>query len=382
MFVAAVFFGFGIGIFAINLMKSIARQRTQDAIDIQASHLQIHRRGFTQNKEPSLTIDQAEALATRLRQMPNVAAVAQRLSLEAVIASPTNSMAGEAKGVLPAQERRVSVLQDFIVAGSYLSQEPKNEILISQRTADKLKLKLKSKVVLTLKDAQGEIVGGAFKVVGIFVTPSTPFDEATFLLNYDDLAELAQLHRPHEIAIKLSDPDYLTQVETQIKATVPAQLTVENWKELLPELHAFDGFLNMVGLLLSVIIIIGLGFSLLNTMNMIVQERSREIGVLRAIGLGKSRVFLLLLKEAGLMMLMGATLGIALGVALVGIASKTGVRLTDDGGALGIRPVVYPGLHPEMLLVISGIALVLTLLVSALPAFRALGIKPLNVDRS
>ena len=376
VFIAAAFFGFGVAILAINLMKSISKQRTDDAINIQSTHLQIHKKGFTEDKEIAFYISNADNILTQLNANANVEATAKRISSNAVIASPENSVAGEVKGVIPQQENKVSVLKDFIVEGNYLDEAKSNEILVSKKTADKLKLKLKSKLVLTFKDSKGDILGGAFKVAGIFATPSTPFDEATFLVRYDDLAALAQLTQPHEIAIRLKDISQLPQTETAIKSILSNDLEINNWKELLPELTAFDGFLNMVGTLFSIVIIIGLGFSLMNTMNMIVQERTHEIGMLRAIGLRKSKVLFMLMKESGMMMFIGSLPGIILGIIIVSITSKTGIKITDDGGSLGIRSVVYPNLNPELLVMIAVIATVLTTIISVFPALRAFNIKP------
>lgn len=88
---------------------------------------------------------------------------------------------------------------------------------------------------------------------------------------------------------------------------------MNNWKELLPELNAFDALINMVGVLFTIIVILGLGFSLMNIMNMIVQERTHEIGMLRAIGQSKFKVFSMLLNEAGVLMMIGAVSGILFG---------------------------------------------------------------------
>ena len=376
VFVAAAFLGFGVAILAINLMKSISQQRTNDAIDIQTSHIELHKKGFIEDKEISQFIPDADVLISEIRKVPNVNSVSKRISSNAVIASSENSVAGEIKGVFPEDEKKVSVLKDFIVDGTFLTGSSENQILVSKKIADKLKLKIRSKVVLTLKAANGEIVGAAFKVAGIFVTPSSPFDEMTFVVNYTDIAALMGISQPHEIAVRVTDANLLQTTEQAIKSKLPISIAINNWKELLPELTAFDGFLNMVGVLFSIVIIIGLGFSLLNTMNMIVQERTKEIGMLRAIGLSRLKVLSMLVKEAGMMMFVGSFSGIILGVVLVLITSKTGIRITSDGGALGIRSTVYPNLNPELLVMIIIIASVLTSVISLFPALRAFNIKP------
>lgn len=381
VFLLAAFFGFAMALFTLNLMKSISQQRLDDAKNLQTGDLQIHKMGFQDDKDITLFIPNAENVIQKVKENANVDVVAKRISTNAVAASPENSIGCEIKGVEPTTEREISVVQDFLVEGSYLSTDMRMPILISKKTADKLKLKLKSKIIITLKNTQEEIVGGSFRVAGIFATPSTPFDENTVIVNYTDLQELGSISEPQEIAIKIKDPTKLIETQSGIQETLSAEYEVNNWKELLPELNAFDAFINMVGVLFTIIVILGLGFSLMNIMNMIVQERTHEIGMLRAIGQSKFKVFSMLLNEAGVLMMIGAVSGILFGYVLILIASKVGVPISSGLDMLGIRPVMYPKLNPEIIIMVIVIAKILTVAIASIPAYRAMRIKPNGVLR-
>ncbi|WP_445721235.1 ABC transporter permease [Flavobacterium sp.] len=381
VFLLAAFFGFAMALFILNLMKSISQQRLDDAKNLQTSDLQIHKMGFQDDKDITLFIPNAENVIQKVKENANVDVVAKRISTNAVAASPENSIGCEIKGVEPTTEREISVVQDFLVEGSYLSTDMRMPILISKKTADKLKLKLKSKIIITLKNTQEEIVGGSFRVAGIFATPSTPFDENTVIVNYTDLQELGSISEPQEIAIKIKDPTKLIETQSGIQETLSAEYEVNNWKELLPELNAFDAFINMFGVLFTIIVILGLGFSLMNIMNMIVQERTHEIGMLRAIGQSKFKVFSMLLNEAGVLMMIGAVSGILFGYVLILIASKVGVPISSGLDMLGIRPVMYPKLNPEIIIMVIVIAKILTVAIASIPAYRAMRIKPNGVLR-
>jgi putative ABC transport system permease protein len=376
VFLLASFFGFAMALFALNLMKSISQQRLDDAKNLQTSDLQIHKKGFQEDKDITFIIPNADNVIQQIEKTKNVQVVAKRISSNAVAASPENSIGCEVKGVVPATESKISVIKDFLVEGNYLNVEMKTPILISRKTADKLKLKIKSKIIITLKDAKGEIVGGSFKVAGIFATPSTPFDENTVIVNYSDLQELASITQPQEIAIKLQDPTKLLETQSAIQQSLSKEYEVNNWKELLPELNAFDAFINMVGVLFTIITILGLGFSLMNIMNMIVQERTHEIGMLRAIGQSRFNIFSILLKEAGILMAIGSISGILLGIFFISIAGKHGVPISSGLDILGIRPVMYPKLNPELVIMIAVIATILTLIIASIPAYKAMKTKP------
>lgn len=376
VFIGATVLGFAMALFTLNTMKAISQQRLDDAINLQTSDLQIHRAGFMDNKEVTYTLPEAEQVIARIASLPGVAAVAKRISSNAVVASPENTIAGEIKGVVPQEESKISVLSNFLVEGEMLRPDQKLPMLISKKTADKLKVKLHSKVVVTLQAANGEITGGAFRVQGIFATPSTPFDEGTVIARYDDLKKLAGIDAPHELAIKVAAPADLAEVQKNIEDQLSDVYQIDNWQYLLPELFAFDSFINMVGVLFTIIIMLGLGFSLMNTMNMIVQERTQELGMLRAIGQGKWSVFAMLMKEAGLMMLVGAIGGILLGVLFVTLASRHGISISQGLDFLGIRPVIYPTLNVGLLMTIILLATLITLVIATFPASRALRIQP------
>ena len=376
VFILAAFFGFAIALFTLNLMKSISQQRLDDAKNIKTGDLQIHREGFQQNKDITLSIPDADTIIERVSKIENIAVVSKRISSEAVASSPENSIGCEIKGVIPEQEKQLSVLNDFLLEGTYLDNTSNNQILISKKTADKLNLKLKSKIIVTLKATNDEIVGGSFRVAGVFATPSTPFDEGTVVVNYKDLQQLSGATEPHEIAVKLKEPANFLEAQIAISSILSNGLEVNNWKTLLPELNAFDGFINMVGFIFTIIVILGLGFSLMNIMNMIVQERTQEIGMLRAIGQSKWKIYSMLLREAGTLMMIGAVSGIVFGYILIAITGNTGVSISSGLDMLGIRPIIYPKLNPEILVMVIVITTILTLIITSVPALKAMKIKP------
>lgn len=370
IFICAALFGIALAIFALNLMKSISGQRLEDAISLQTGHMQIHRSGFIDDNDVTIMLDNADDIIKQLNSVEEIEAISKRIVANGMIASPENSLVGEISGIEPQAESEVSALRHYLIEGTWFGAETHNPALIGRRMADRLNLELHSKFVVSLKNSYGELTGGAYRVAGIFKTPNAFFDESNALVRYDDLSKLTGATQPHEIVIKLSDGDMLHDVRQTVDQAAGMGNKVSDWKTLLPELHAFSGFTDMVGMLFTIIILLGLGFGLLNSMNMIVQERTREIGMLRAIGQSRSSVFFMLMQEAGLMMLIGSTAGILLGIGIVYIAATTGISLGDGFGTLGIRETIYPELHWGQLIMMIILASVLTLIISAIPASK------------
>ncbi len=376
IFMAAALLGIALAILALNLMKSISTQRLEDAISIQTGHLQIHRMGFTDDHDPGLFIQNEKEINGLLYANRAAINYSKRQVVNAMAASAENALICLVKGVQPDQEKKVSALENYLIEGSWFNEDISNPVLVSSEIAGRLNLSLHAKLIITIKNSKGELEGGAFRIAGIFKTPNTAFDEGNVLVDYNDLATLTGLREPHEYAIHLNDSEQLPGFEAKLDAALQGDIEVKSWKQLLPELFAFSGFTDLVSVLFTIIILLGLGFGLLNTMNMIVQERTREIGMLRAIGQGQGAVFQMLFKESGLMMGLGGLCGIALGVTLVAITSQTGIRLGDGFGSLGIRSVIYPAIFPGQLAMLLVLTLIMTLVISALPASRAYRIDP------
>ena len=376
IFIGAAFFGLALAIFTINLMKGIAAQRLDDAVSIQTGHLQIQNKDFNTFREIDQYIADPAQVRALLKDQPQIVSMTERMVSEAVLTTPENTSIAQLAGVKPEIEIQFSALKDYLIGGTFLEGDLPKPILVSKKTAERLKLSIRSKVIVTLKAVSGEIVGGAFRVSGIFETPNTPYDENNAIVKYSDLGELSGIRNPHEIAILVNDRMQLTRIEGFLVKNLPSDYRHYSWITLLPQLYAFNGFTEAVSMLFTIIILLGLGFGLLNTMNMIVQERTREIGMLRAIGQSKWSVFFMLVKESGFLMFIGSLTGILLGIVIVNMTSQTGVPLGSGFALLGIRATIYPVVVWPMIVMVCVLATLLTVIISVFPAFRALRIRP------
>ena len=381
IFIGAAFCGLALAIFTINLMKGIAAQRLDDAVSIQTGHIQIQNKDFNTFREIDQYIANPREVKNLLKGQPQIVSITERMVVEAVLTTPENTSIARLTGVKPEMEKGFSALKDYLIAGEYPDGDLPKPILVSKKTAERLKLGLRSKVIVTLKDASGQIVGGAFRISGIFETPNTSYDGNNAIVKYDDLGGLSGIKNPHAIAILVKDRMQLAHIKDFFSKNLPSAYRYYSWAELLPGLYAFNGFTEAVSTLFTIIILLGLGFGLLNTMNMIVQERTREIGMLRAIGQSKWSVFSMLVKESGFLMLIGSVTGILLGIVIVNITSQTGVPLGAGFAELGIRATIYPIVVWPMIFMVCVLATVLAFIISVFPAFRALRIKPYSALR-
>ncbi len=175
--ITAVALGLAAGIFSLAVMNGLTEQKMRTAIENQTSHIQIHEEGFTANKDVKLFLKNADIIEQHLQSDKAVKAFSMRTVSTGMVASSKGSVGLQLNGINPESEKQVTYIWQNMREGDYLSEDSRKPILISSKTADKLEVKMKSKVVLTLQDVNGDIVGAAFRVSGIFQTTSTAFDK-------------------------------------------------------------------------------------------------------------------------------------------------------------------------------------------------------------
>ncbi len=381
----AIVLGLCGGVFATGLMIGMAESMVSTAIDRYLGHIEIHTPTFRVNPLVNDFLPSGDSLVAALRSTPNVSGVSGRTLVEGMASSPASSSGVQIVGVVPADESAVSTLARRMVAGTYLSEDGRLPVLIGKKLAGKLEVRLHSKIVLSFAGRDGSIIYGSFRVVGIFETESTVFDNATLFVRTQDFAAL--LGGPtliHEIAVRLTRADMVPQVLQALRVEYPA-LKIDSWQDLAPELKLTYEMTDIGMLFFLGIILIGLLFGITNTMLMSVLDRVREFGVLMAIGMKRKRVFWLVMLETIFLSLTGGVIGVLLGVVIIEITSHTGINLAvvaEGLSSYGISSVLYPFM-PVLMYLELGILIVLTAIGAAIyPGLKATKLNPATSIRT
>jgi ABC-type lipoprotein release transport system permease subunit len=232
----------------------------------------------------------------------------------------------------------------------------------------------------------GEIVYGAFRIVGIFKTSDSVFDESNVFVLREDLAELTGFadNTASELIVRVEPREAGDAVAAQLAAAHP-ELLVRSWRELAPALQLAADFGGIFGIGFLAIILTALGFGIINTMLMVVMERTREIGMLMALGMARGGVFWMLLYETAFLSMVGGISGLILSVALLAWLSRVGVSMqawAEGLAAFGYEAVVYPEVSTVFYFQVAGMVLLTAFLASIYPARRALKLLPAEAIRA
>lgn len=383
--IASVGIGLWAGIFLIAFYNGMIRQRIRSAIDREVSHLQFHHPRFSDDHELRYHLGNALAILGVLHRDPEVRVAAPRIVSYGMVSTAAGSAGIIINGVDPGLESRLTRLDTKLVEGGYFTAQGRQEVVVGQRLARKLRLALHRKLVLTVSDRQGNLSSAAFRVTGIYRTPNTPFDEANLFIRIPDAAALcAMADSVNEVAVLLHHDEAADSLAAHLAAAFP-MTEVKAWKDLAPEMQVLVATTGSMLYVFMGVILLSLGFGIVNTMLMAVLERTREIGMLLSLGMSRVRVFGMVLLETFLLVMAGCPAGMAAALTTVALTRRKGIDFSVFSQVLesfGWDTRVYPWLGAGDLRRIVLLVALTALLAALLPARRALRLDPAEAMRT
>lgn len=379
--IASIIIGIWALVFLVAFSNGFLYGYLNNAIKYETSNIQIHNPSFKKDYDIKFTIPRGEEVADKIRTLNGIKAVSSRSLSNGMISSTRKASGIQIIGIDPEYEIGINELNSLIEKGTYFEKIKRNPVIIGEKLADELKVDIRSKVVLTFHDAKGNITAGSFRVEGILKTTSIKLNQGTAFVRKSDLNHLLELPDAiHEIVISTVNSDLDGLVQADIQKIYPSLLT-ETWIELAPTMNFMLQWFKSSLRILIAIIMIALAFGIVNTMLMAVLERFKELGMLMAIGMNKSRIFIMIVLETFFLTLVGGPLGMLAGYAHVTYLSKSGMDLSNYSQGLesmGYQSIIYPTVEAfvywEM-----GIAVLITAFIGAMyPAYKAMNMNPIE----
>ncbi len=383
--ITAIALGVFAGVYTIAFMLGWINQKVDSLINTELSHIQIHQPLYLETNEVHDFIPNISKIQQEIQEEPGVKAVSARVIAACMISSAEMGSGVQLIGIDPAVEQRLTNIHEKIVDGHYFEGVKTNPIVIGEKLASKLKVKVRSKVVITLTEMDGTLTGGAFRVAGIYKTTNSTYDEMKAFVRAEDLQKLLKIDEDagHELAILMSKHGSEGGFADKLKGKYP-EMQVLSWMKIMPEMEMMNENMNLMMYIFVGIILLALGFGIVNTMLMVVLERVKELGMLMAIGMNRVRVFTMIVLETVFLSLTGGVIGIVIAKVLVSVTEKTGLDLSiwaEGLNSLGFDAVVYPTIGFDSIIVIA-VMVIFTGLISAIyPARKAIKLNPAEAIR-
>ncbi len=387
---AVIFSSIAVGIIGAvvsdGFMAGMTDQRINAAIANEVSDIQIHPPAFLLNGEMQYQIRNAGRYVRKIEKLPETKGVSLRLRTTAMAASANAGAGITLYGVNPEKEKSVSDLYRHMVSGGYFPAGEKIPVVMGQKLAHKLNLGLGDKLIVTLTDSSGTIVSGAFQIVGLFKTANTRFDESHVFVNKKDLASLTGYsgNTGNEIAIRLKNNDDTQAVMKKLQSLFGKEInsgliTLQSWDEIQPMLRSMIAMMNYFSYIFLLIILAALAFAIVNTMLMAVMERTREIGMLMALGMNKQKIFSMIMLETVFLSVVGALLGLAVSLIVVQHYATYGFDLSSVAkglNSIGYSARIFFRVNTDFYFITILLVIIIAMLSSISPALKALKLQP------
>lgn len=357
------------------------------AVRIHTGHLQVQTQDYQDKNDIRLVVKGYEEIGAILAGMPSVVGHTFRANAFSLASSEDRTYGIMVIGIDPEKEATVSTLESVVRHGNYLSQDDTNAALVGEILAANLNVTVGDEITILGQGRDGSIAATVVVVKGIYRSGQADFDRTSLQIPLQHFQDVyAMDNGVHEVVVvcdSLSDVGAVKQQACSEVATMDTEkpLVVLDWKDLMPGLAQGIAFDLISGIIMYLLLVFVVAFSILNTFLMAVFERTREFGVMMAMGVTPGRLTRLLLLESTIMTGFGVIIGIILGCLITWYFQAHGI---DLGGAseimaeYGISGLLYPKLSILSATIGPTAVLLITFLSALYPTFKVRKLKPVE----
>lgn len=381
----AVALGLALLIVLNGYIAGVTEDTVQNDIRLRSGHVQLRAASYEEEKlslQWEDLLDNPDSLAAQAQALPQVKAAVPVLWASAILNTADDSVGLRLYGV-DSTSPIYEPIQEAMVAGSFLTPDDRNGILLGQRLADTLDVTVGQNVNLTLINADGEPDEAIFTVVGLFSTGVPSYDESSLFMPLSRAQAFTRTQNHASAIVVLLN----RQADADAVAAALAQpgITTLTWRDMNQVLLQTMEVGMQFYIVLDVIVMLVVAVVIANTLLMAVFERIREIGILAALGMKGYQIMLMFLMEAAILGLGGILAGAALGSAGVGYMATVGFYIGDiasTAGNVALGNVLYGRFVPGLFAALAFWTLVIILLAALYPAWFAIRREPAEALRA
>jgi len=372
---AAIAFGVWGMIWMTSLMRGMVDQMIDDAINTLSGHVQIHATGYLDDPsiEHTLPAVANNADLESLLNSEKVTAWSQRIRVPAVVRSERDVYGVTLIGIDPQREKGLSFIADSVTDGNYLDAVDDKHVLLGRKLVEKLETKLGRRIVLMSQDPDNNLAERGFRIGGIYDADLEATETSYVFAGIETVRKMLKMGSGvSEVSLLGHDYRNVDGLASDVRAVADGEET-KTWLELDPYMASMLGVMDGFILVWFSVIFLALSFGLINTLLMAVFERTREIGLIQALGMPPGNILYMVLIESVIMLLIGLIAGNLL-TWLTILPIRDGIDISGVAEGLewaGMSSTLLPVVKSSDVLLANGIVLVLGIAASLFPAWRA-----------
>lgn len=384
----SVFFAVLFAIMFRSFTDGIYENMIHNVVSYSSGYLQIHQNGYWEERSIDNTFEADELLGQRLMKDPNITNIMPRLETFALASYGDKTKGVLLLGINPKKEKEVNNLDEKVVRGHYFETINDNAVAIGEALANQLKIAVNDTLVLIGQGFHASSAAGKYRVKAIIELGSPELNKSVV---YIPLQQAQYMHgadnRLTALSIMLGKTSNLDKQKLIVEKNLNLdRFELMTWKEMMPEMDQFieadsTGHYIIIGILYFII-----SFGLFGTLLMMTYERTREFGILIAIGMKKRLLAFILLLESVMISLIGCVAGIIGGILLVQILTEYPISFSGELEQVyenwGMEPIIYLSAHEKIFIVQTLIVLTLSILLAFYPGFKLMKLKPIEAINS
>lgn len=384
--------GIGLGVAVcltiISLVRGERKMIMRAAAECGAGHLCIVPEEWRDTRENSLRLDDWEVIREQVAAVDNVRMVTPRSRCDTLLAFGTRLTGVVSEGIDPTTEQQANRLVSNVIEGRYLKPGERNATVVGSTIAERFRVEIGDPLMVTVSDANGDIQGALWEIVGILTTGSSDMDSTICQVSLEEMEKMTGLPGAGELVVLVENPRRLAQTAEEIRRLLPEGTIAMTWDEIRPELAAGvkvdETWSRVVIAVVITVVFLGIASAQLAA----VLERRREFAVLSALGMRSRALIRVMLTEGVILGFFGALLGLFFGVPVNLVLATRGLdfsKVIGDADMSFSNVILDPVFHGDFgwyLVPMSlWLSLMATLLSSLYPAWYASKLDPATALR-
>lgn len=386
--------------FSMGLTNGLGRGMISSATQWGLGHVQVRPAGYDRSRKLGMLLEHPDLVRSRLSDLTHRKSEVQsagRLEREGLIRVGGKTQGTLVLGIEPLAERRIGAVAKNVVEGAFFTEDSVSDrrigiypVLIGRAAAVRLEVRSQETIVLWISNIKGDSTAVRARVVGIYAGPAPAIEKGLVFMRRTDLADLFAADRAAVgyFVLEAGDIALAAELKSQLLIELATIQGVEvmTWAEHEPMLPRMLEISDQFSWIAYLVLMFGFALILFEAIMMSVYERTREIGVLRALGAKGTFVFWMVQVESIVVSMLGACCGALFGGAVIlyfytfGLplgGFSRGMELLGRAAVGNVQPFVRPG----DLLVGFSIALLTALIAGVYPALRAVRLTPVQAMR-
>ncbi len=384
--VSAISFACVLLVFMLSFQLGGYETMINSSVKIHSGHLQIQAKGYNDKQNIRMVIPHPEKIGRICSKFKDIVSFTFRARAFAMVSSEKKTYGAMVIGIDPLREAFVSTLEQSVRSGDYLTENDQDQAIVGSLLAKNLKISIGDELTVLGQGKDGSIAAAVLHVKGIYTSGMDEFDRSTIHIPLKTFQNIFSMgNSVHEVVIIADSLKDIKGIKKGLKKFFKdinsSGLAVLSWDQLLPGLRQGIEMDLISGIIFYILLIVIVAFSILNTFFMAIFERTREFGVLMAIGATPGRLVKLVLTESLLMTITGIGCGMVMGIMITFFFQFHGIDLSGSAPMLshyGISGKLYPRLSFISLFSGPCVLFVITFLTSLYPAMKIRRLTPVK----